>query len=655
MDEGLPPVAPAAAAGAAAELPPRLHKRLPGMVDKAGAWPVVRADGTVSVRVAPDTEVRLTLSSAGTVASASDVTCSCLLAPACLHRAAVLAAAPLAEEEPGHEEPQGAEGAEETEEVEGAGETGPPPPLLGADAHHAADALWSAGVAALTQGVTASALPRTRLLHAAQAARLAGLHRPAAGATRVARRLTEARTPLTVQGAPAGPTPEAAAAHRLADLTADLAALLDETRAVRESAARPQDAVAATRAAEAAGRPRRTYEPTGTTRLYGLFTEPVVTASGYAGAIAHLVTATGELRTVAVMLPGPPAQARATAGTRIPGGAALTLAELGRAAGLMVTGATLTEDGRIGGGSKLRSVAAPGAGWYEEPLDALWRRPVAEQVAAVLAAFDTPEEHRASGADLLFLDGTVVRHRGRAALVLADGGRPEGPLVTLHAPDERPELAYGENLRLLAARPGARVRVIGRLAPDRPTGVTVLAMSAPGGRPYQLGLDRLPPGAPAAGDPAGAGSGHSGGLHRPHHPEAPARPATGPVISGPPSAAGLPLPPAEWELLGRAVARTVAGGRALAAAAVDPALPGRLLAVGLPTAAACARSLAEATRARHADGLGALRPADPDAFATAWLAAALYVTASARAFTATAWAGTASLSPEGDGVAAATG
>lgn len=647
MDEGLPPVSPAAAAGAAAELPPRLHKRLPGMVDKALSWPVSRAEGAVAVRVAPDTEVRLALSAAGTVASASDVTCSCLLAPACLHRAAVLAAAPLAEEqeaEPG-EEP--AAGAPE--------EPGPAQPLLGPDAHQAADALWSAGVAALTQGVTASALPRTRLLHAAQAARLAGLHRPAASATRVARRLTEARTPLPGPGASLGPAPEAAAAHRLADLTADLAALLDEARAIRESAARPEDAGAGARAREVAGRPRRTYEPTGTTRLYGLCTEPVVTASGYAGAIAHLTTAAGELRTIAVVLPGPPAQARATVGTRIPGGAALTLAELGRAAGLMVTGATLTEDGRIGGGSRLRSVAAPGAGWYEDPLDAWWRRPVAEQVTAALAAFDTPEDRRPSGADLLFLEGTVVRHRGRAALVLDGGGLPAGPLVTLHAPDERPELAYAENLRLLADRPGAHVRVIGRLAPDRPTGVTALAMAAPGGKPYQLGLDRLPPVALATGGPRGADRGHPEGLHRPDHPGAPALPATGPVRSGPATAVGLPLPPAAWDLLGRAVARTVAGGRALAAAAVDPALPGRLGAVGLPTAAACARSLAEATRARHADALGTLRPADPDAFATAWLAAALYVTASARVFSATAWAGTASLSPEGDDVAAATG
>ncbi|WP_329131791.1 hypothetical protein OG552_11200 [Streptomyces sp. NBC_01476] len=585
MVNGLPPVTAGAAGEAAELLPGRLRKRLDGAVGKAGGWVVRAGDGEVVVAVDAETTVTLTLSPAGTVATAGAVRCDCLLAPACLHRAAVLAAAPLADEE---EEEEGDGPGEEGSDArsKAAGETGerpadpdPDSPAGGpaSDAmREAAAALWTAGVTALCAGANASALPRTALLHAAHSARLARLHRPAASATRVARRLGEARA--------------ADSAFRLGELVADLAALLAEARAV------------AAGDAALAGAARRTYQPAGPLRLYGLFTEPVVTASGYGGAVTHLATAEGEVRTVGVVAPGGVERVDASAGAGVPGGAALTLRQLGRGGGLIATGATVTEDGRIGGGAGLRTVGAGGAGWFEPPLDALWRRPAAAQVAAAVA--------RPEGDGLLFLSGTVTRLDGLPALALAGGG----PVVVLHAPDARPELAYTANLRRLAGLSGAAVRLIGRLAPDRPRGVVALALGTPD-RTVDLGLDQLP----AALATAAAG---------------PAAPPSGSPLPLP-----LPLPPVEWDLLSRTVARTVAGGRAVAAVAADPALPGRLRAAGLPTAAACAAALSAAARARRPDALGAMLPADPDAFATAWLAAAVYLSAAARDFTTAAWAG----------------
>ena len=655
MSTALPPVTPAAASEAMSDLPPRLRKRLPAAAEKAKTWPVTRDARTVTITVDEETSIHLALTPHGTVNSASDVTCSCLLAPACLHRAAILAAAPLAEEGTPEAEPEpepeseseaqaDASAREPTAQRELPPEENPLPPLgKPEEAHSAATALWKAGVAALCEGATTASLPRTQLLHAAQAARLAGLPRPAASATRVARRLTEA-------GA-------ADSSFRLAELTEDLTALLTESRTIRE-ATRPTPSPSETspethaesapetaaetavrtanaRAAEAraaharaaAGTSRRAYEPANSLRLYGLFTEPVVTASGYAGATTYLVTPDGDLRSLAIVLPGSPDQARKLAGFQIPGGAALTMSELGRARGLITTGASLEESGRIGsGGAKFRSVAASGATWYEDPLDALWRRRANAQVRAVLAHHATPPDRRPTGGGLLFLEGTVVQgptasRKDGPALALDEGG----PLVVLHAPDERPELGYVDNLRLLAAHPGAHVRVIGRLTPDRPAGVTALALATESSEPYHLGLDRLPPNALSTAEAV---------------PTAP----TG-AVSGVLDADPLPLPPVEWDLLNRTVARTVAGGRSLAAAAVDPALPTRLRSAGLVTGAACAQALADATRARRSDVLGAMLPADPDAFATAWLATALYVAASARDFTATAWARTASITP----------
>ena len=598
MGMTLPPVSGEAAAEAVAGLPERLRKRLDAAVGKAAGWPVARGeDGTVRVAVDAETTVVIVLSAGGTVTSAGAVTCSCLLAPACLHRAAVLAAAPLAEEgEPAAVTPEAVEAVAGGPEADSGSAPGDP----GAEdsrpvpegQRRAAEALWTAGVAALCAGAAAGALPRTRLLHAAHTARLAGLHRPAASAVRVARRLTEARN--------------GDSAFRLGELTEDLAALLDEARTVREA----PDAAAAK---DAAGTARRTYEPAGSLRLYGLCTEPLVTASGYAGAATYVVESGpgGGLRSVAVVQPGGPERVVASAAARVPGGAALSLRQLGRGGGLIVTGATVTDDGRVGGGATVRSVAATGATWYEPPLDGLWARPVAEQVAAALAWRDTPADRRPSGADLLFLSGTVTSLDGLPALALDGSGDGSGRTVVLHAPDERPELTYSENLRVLARHPGASVRLVGRLAPDRPTGVTALALcaAATGSTPVDLGLDRLVPGRLGPADPAAAELGTP-----------------------------LPLPPVEWDLLSRTVARTVSGGRALTAAAADPALPARLRAVGLPTAAACAEALTGAARARRSDALGAMLPADPETFATVWLATALYVAAAARDFTTTAWA-----------------
>lgn len=340
----LPPVSTEVAAAALDLLPARLRKRLDGAVAKAAGWPVqVVADGLV-VRVAEDTEVTLVLSPAGIVADADDAVCSCLLAPACLHRAAVLSSAPLAEPhaEAEHEEVEHEEA--EHREADGDESTGPgpepeaasttdrtgsptpdhtrsltsehtrpptpeqePQPYPGADGTPgvpaAAHALWEAGTEVLSTGVTgAGAHHRAQLLHAAHSARLAGLHEESATAVRIARHLGAAR--------------ENDPAFRLAELTDELTGLLDAVR-------RPGRATAA----------RRDYRPGGPLRLHGLFTEPVVTASGYSGATTHALAPDGTLRTLSDIAPGGPGRAVQAAGSSVPGGCALRCANWAREAG----------------------------------------------------------------------------------------------------------------------------------------------------------------------------------------------------------------------------------------------------------------------------------------------------------------------------------
>lgn len=67
------------------------------------------------------------------------------------------------------------------------------------------------------------------------------------------------------------------------------------------------------------------------------------------------------------------------------GDTALTHRDLARA-GLVVSGATVSADGRLGAGRGVRAAAAAGADWTAEPLAALWSVPVAHQVARALAA-----------------------------------------------------------------------------------------------------------------------------------------------------------------------------------------------------------------------------------------------------------------------------
>ncbi|MEV5978469.1 hypothetical protein [Streptomyces sp. NPDC052114] len=638
----LPPVTADVAATALDPLPARLRKRVDGAVAKAEAWPVdvTRGEDGVVVRavISVDDDTAVTLSAThGVVAAADDATCTCLLAPACLHRAAVLLRAPLAQEreappavEPGTapaEEPGAAPGPGEEApspgpEASTSGQTTPttpsrepepapapaptatptttpispspstPTPLTPPQST-AAHTLWAATADVLVAGVGgAGAVHRARLLHAAHAARLLGLHRSSAAAVRVARRLGEA----------AADDP----GFRLAELAGELTELLHVLRGLRATGTADPALV---------GTVRRAYRPERPLRLHGLFTEPVVTASGYAGAVAHALAPDGRLRTLSDVAPGGPDRVRQATGSVVPGGCSLSLRELGEGGGVILTAPTVSADGRVGAGGTVRSVTAKGADWDEDPLDALWQRAPHVQLADALAWLSLPVDERTSaGGDLVFLRGTLTP----AGLAVTGG-----PTLRLLAPDERPELPYAENLRLLMGWSGLSIRVVARVAPDRPGGVLALAATWPGrdGLPFRvdLGLRRLDR------------------THLPARTHAPPPPHPDPEASPAQPVGDVPALPMELGLLRRAVDRAVAGGRAVAATDTDGELPRRLRAVGLGTGALCARRLADTAADRTHDVLGRLRPADPDAYAEAWLAASLYATAATASLLTAAW------------------
>lgn len=312
------------------------------------------------------------------------------------------------------------------------------------DQRAAADALWAAGAAVLEAGVDgAGAVTQSALLRAAHTARLRQLPRAAGAALSVVTLLRAARA-----GDPS---------YRTADLVTALAELLGTAHRVR-TASGPE--LAAVR-----GRARRPYSPDGSLRLYGLFTEPVVTDSGHGGVRTWVAGSDGRLFTVGDVAPGGVGRALGVADRAVRlGDSALTHRELGRA-GLAVAGATVSPDGRLGAGKGVKAVTARGAAWTEPPLAALWETPPSEQATRALRSVSRYADPDGGGSDLLFLDvellGAVWESGGSCLLARCAGGVH----VRLTVADDDPALAHRDNVALLATAPGTRLRIIGRLVP----------------------------------------------------------------------------------------------------------------------------------------------------------------------------------------------
>ncbi|MGV9290140.1 hypothetical protein [Streptomyces sp. NPDC003719] len=629
MNAHLPPVDPAVTAELVAALTPRLRKRLDAGVAKVAGRPAVRDGDVVRVAVDDDTDLELH-APAGVVASADAIRCGCLLAPDCLHRAAAASAAPVADPaqsppaapaEPPTTDPAQPPAADTTappttdpaqppaadttaQRAQGPAEpsdtapaqpppaaprpspTAPPPssavpqPAPGTatpEQRAAAADLRDAAAAVLEAGTDgAGAVVQAELLRAAHTARLAGLPRAAGRAVSVVTALRAARS--------------ADPAYRLTDLAAAL-------RDVLATAHRLPDAVGQELSA-LRGSVRQPYTPNGSLRLYGLFSEPVLTATGYAGAVTWTADATGTLYTVSDVAPGGAGRATGAAdrGVRI-GDTTLTHRELSRA-GLVVSGATVSPTGRLGAGAGVRAVRASGAAWHAEPLDRLWAVPVAEQVSRALT----------TDQDLLFLDVTLTGTVREAAgeCLLADCA---GLTLRLAAAHDDPALPHRDNLRLLADAPGARLRLVARLTPAPFPRALLLAVSHPTdpGARVDLGLDRL------------------------RRADLPA-----PV---PPAAVPAPdIDEAPVHLLRRRVHQAASGGRRVLAFPGGGAADGpRLRRQGLATAGELLDALHAAATDRGRDPFGRLLPADAGRFARAWLAAAVYTEEIDRALCAAAW------------------
>ncbi len=418
-----PTIDPSVLASLTAAVPGRLLRTLDATPDLAEAWTWTSEGDTWSVATDGEAVVRV---AGAHVAAPSQVTCGCLLAPRCLHALAVATRLPLGV-------------AAHDEAVESAPDAPLEAGAVALDAAQVAAAAHLGSIAAeiLAAGATSvGAVRQAELLRALHACRASGLHRAATAAVAVARGVQGAR----------GRRPTV----RADDLAASTHALLRVTAALTAPGPISPTFI---------GRARRAFAPLAGRRLYGLFCEPVLTASGHAGVVTWLADASGNLfRLSDVMQGGAARVAAAYAGETQFGEVRLTHRALCRA-GLLLQRGSCSADGRLGGGASVEAVANGACAWDAPPLAALWAEPLTAQLRRALDA-ETDLEAAAPGADLVFLRGHVLGAEADA-LVLDIGG------LTVHCTVSHPDPTLDQRgaLRRLASAPGLSLRVI--LRPDR--------------------------------------------------------------------------------------------------------------------------------------------------------------------------------------------
>ncbi|HET7489619.1 MAG TPA: SWIM zinc finger family protein [Acidimicrobiales bacterium] len=540
-------------------LPARLVRRLDADTHLAAGWARLSDTDTLTVMAGDDATVVVS-SSEGIVTRADQITCSCLLAPACLHVAAVLRTLPLDTDEPTSAVE---EASREVEKAATASIRLTPQQIAAAES-------TARGMAhLLSVGATnAGLLIEAELLRAAQTCRSSSMARPAAAVLRTVRRIRDLHADRSE--------------FSVGALIGDVA---DASTAVHEMLRSPNLVDP-----EVIGRARLAYESVGGLILTGLCSEPVVSAAGFAGVVTYLISTDGRIWTVPAVMPGDVADVAASyLGPARIGDVALAHRELGRA-GLNVSGATASQDGRLGSGKGVKAATRLGSGWEEPVVASRFTVPLADQLAEL------------SIGELLFVRGSVVGADRTALVITAEvDGRP----LRITSPVEHDDLPGYANLRLLASARGLEVAVIGRMDSATPRTVRGIALTGddlalpPSWRgTVNLGLDTLQRAqVPAAGD----------------------RPAN---VALPSTATTSPIEP-----LVRRLERGVLAGRAacgpLAAAGLSEDAS-RLRRVNMPAAAQLLSSLGESAN-------------DPTAFAAAWTSSAVYVNAVRQELRRGAW------------------
>lgn len=427
--------------------PDRVRRRLDQSPDAASAWNWQASAEAWSVHTGAES-VTLPL---GHVLSVEQVRCTCLLSPRCFHVLACLTRLEVAITESAQAPAEQAVESEASETDED---------LIEPDEkqRRAARELTDSLAHLLMVGVVnAGVVVQSGLLRAAHQCRAEGLHRLAAMALRVSAGISEIRA--------------RAAASDPAQLADDLADALETSRHVLQDKAIAGFWIGTARRKQMPVRPRK---------LHGLFAEPIITRSGFAGAAVTLLGEDERFYTASDVRPGDAQHARDAYLGGIEIGPLIQPAKQ-LARGLYLgTDLTAALDGRLGRGKAIKLVEQGQSTWDVEPVQARFQRPLADQWNAVYASAALPADARPAGWDLAFLTGTIVGALGPELLFQPTNDRQP---IRLAIENESKALYFRENLRILSHAPGLRLQVIGRVDLQQPRVVSALAIATVAGDP----------------------------------------------------------------------------------------------------------------------------------------------------------------------------
>lgn len=339
--DGLPGMDPAFVAATIESLPGRLQKRL----DKADpdSW-------TIAADVGADTTTVTVGTATVTLDPPQAAECDCLLSPRCLHLAQVLVSCPSTEAQPDSADDPA---ADSTDSADPSAPADTPLALTREQldtlelAESCLTGLLDRGLGGLTAG------DRAKVLRVVAAARVQKLPLLAAHFARLHGHLGTGRLGYG----------ESHVTQAAISTLVEIALATHQLRHGHDTGTLSIDAVGTT---------RRTYSPVGTLRLRGWACEPLLTASGYSGVITYMVDERdGRIFELSSVLPGDNEQiAKAYFGDAGFSQLGLSHRDVART-GLLLTNATVSADGRLGRGNKLRvstrtpdTDAVPAQDWW---------------------------------------------------------------------------------------------------------------------------------------------------------------------------------------------------------------------------------------------------------------------------------------------------
>jgi hypothetical protein len=527
-------------------LPSRLRKKLEAGEVPTDHWRVtVERDG---LRIEADNETTLLMRTVTRVVQTeADLHCSCLLAPRCLHRGALLLKLTLHLDSAAvHEElvdealhysaanevvdPLASQLAHDgvtraVAHVEVADEVADGVVEPSVQQRTAAHSVWDAASPIVLQGLTSSGTLRlAALLRSANVCRAVGLHPLSRAALALAAHVQRRQNNDS--------------SFSLSEATNDLRLVLADAWTLMTAPFVPPRALKSG---------QRSFTVQGGLRLRALATEPVIAASGYAGVVTHLVDNRGHARHLAEVLPGGPSQVAASyqSAVRV-GDTTISHSRLSRA-GLIMSGATVADDGRLGAGAGVK--AAPIKSQPLQPmtltavidtarrslegqtprrlivcharilgldhnmLAVALEEPLLEPADVGVGATE-PETAEPTG-DPTDRDELVDHNEATDAVAKAFGGLPE-LVVRLVSTSNHQALPANDNLRLLGNYVGLRIVMVGDVVASATPTIRLLSLSCVSEaneafppeweQRCNTGLDRLEPSMIRYRRPPGAGN-----------------------------------------------------------------------------------------------------------------------------------------------------